>query len=831
MNRTDAPAAALPKSAGHRGLWQACAILWAGLVGTLLLAQSMKWGVEADASREFAFDCDEIRTKILDRLRAHEQILRSAAAFFESSGSVRRQDWRHFAERQKTDQQLPGIQGIGFGAVILRADLAQHVQAVRAEGFPAYQVRPQGERERYAPVIFLEPFTNRNLRALGYDMLSEPVRRMAMERAQDQEAAALSGKVTLVQETDQDIQAGALMFVPVYRSGSPHDTIPQRRAALLGWVYSPYRMNDLMHGILGGWERIGQRQMQLEVFDGTRLASDTLLFDSQRGQAPPLSAGARWAMQRRVVSAGHEWTLRFTPNGRPLAALGYSKVWVVVVAGVCTSFLLAGLFFSVLNTRFQAWQMAEQLAAQLQRLSKEQQVILDTVAVGIGYIKQRKVQWANAAHYALLGYAPGQHVGMDTAGFYASAEDYLVVDREGYAQLARGGVYSAELPMKRKDGSVFWCRLEGRAVDPSNLDVGSIWTLADTTEHRRISEALRESEERCRRMADAAFEGLMFHERGLILDANQVFADLFGFATPAALLGQDLLAVLPLTPQSRETLREQFRAQRNDPFEISACRADGAIVCFETQGRSAIYGGRSVRAVALRDVTERKRAEVAIQTSLREKETLLKEIHHRVKNNLQIISSLLRLQSGQLDHPIAKAALEDTQNRVRSMALVHEHLYRSENLAAVDLAAYLDPLCRQLFRALVARPGAIRLHLGLVPLRVEIDQAIPCGLLVTELLSNALKHAFPEERAGEVRVELEPSEGGALWRLVVADDGVGLPAEFDLKQLHSLGLRLVPGLATQMGGQLDIRPGASGPPSSGTRFEVCFSPKTKSNPV
>jgi len=102
---------------------------------------------------------------------------------------------------------------------------------------------------------------------------------------------------------------------------------------------------------------------------------------------------------------------------------------------------------------------------------------------------------------------------------------------------------------------------------------------------------------------------------------------------------------------------------------------------------------------------------------------------------------------------------------------------------------------------------------------------------VTELLSNALKHAFPEERAGEVRVELEPSEGGALWRLVVADDGVGLPAEFDLKQLHSLGLRLVPGLATQMGGQLDIRPGASGPPSSGTRFEVCFSPKTKSNPV
>jgi two-component sensor histidine kinase len=157
------------------------------------------------------------------------------------------------------------------------------------------------------------------------------------------------------------------------------------------------------------------------------------------------------------------------------------------------------------------------------------------------------------------------------------------------------------------------------------------------------------------------------------------------------------------------------------------------------------------------------------------------------------------------------------QNRIRSMALIHEHLYRSDNLAQVDLAAYLKQLGTQLFHALVARPSAITLHFELAPVRLEIDQAVPCGLLVSELISNALKHAFPAGCTGEVRVELQPIEGGPGLRLRVADNGVGLPADFNPQRTQSLGLQLVSELARQMGGRLEIGVGP------GAVFEVAFS--------
>jgi two-component sensor histidine kinase len=224
-----------------------------------------------------------------------------------------------------------------------------------------------------------------------------------------------------------------------------------------------------------------------------------------------------------------------------------------------------------------------------------------------------------------------------------------------------------------------------------------------------------------------------------------------------------------------------------------------------------------------RNITERKRAEAKLQASLREKEALLKEIHHRVKNNLQVVTSLLRLQSGKMASPEVQAALLDLQNRVHAMALIHEHLYRAENLAQVDLAPYLKILCAQLFHALVARRGAVQFHQDLASVHLGLDQAIPCGLLVNELVSNCLKHAFPDGRAGEVRVELQPVAGGPAVRLRVADNGVGLPAGFDLKRLTSLGLQLAPDLARQMGGKLEIGPGP------GAVFEVTFTPE--SDPV
>jgi two-component sensor histidine kinase len=153
------------------------------------------------------------------------------------------------------------------------------------------------------------------------------------------------------------------------------------------------------------------------------------------------------------------------------------------------------------------------------------------------------------------------------------------------------------------------------------------------------------------------------------------------------------------------------------------------------------------------------------------------------------------------------------------MALLHETLYRSGNFAQVDLAAYLKQLSTQLFRSLVAQPGAIQFRLNMESVHLTTDQTIPCGLIVNELVTNCLKHGFPDGRTGEVRIELQPVSGGTQLRLRVSDTGVGLPADFESKRGNSLGLQLVSDLARQIGGQLEVGPGPS------AVFEVTFTPK------
>ena len=224
------------------------------------------------------------------------------------------------------------------------------------------------------------------------------------------------------------------------------------------------------------------------------------------------------------------------------------------------------------------------------------------------------------------------------------------------------------------------------------------------------------------------------------------------------------------------------------------------------------FGIGTIRARAVKD-----RAEEALVASLREKEALLKEVHHRVKNNLQVIASLLRLEGRRIDHSITRSVLDQMQGRIQSMALLHETLYRSGNFSRVDLTAYLTQLTNQLFRSLATQPGTVRLTLDLAPARVDIDQAIPCGLIVNELASNSLKHGFPDGRRGELRITLRADADGTPRSLVVSDDGVGLRPDFDVSRNRSLGLQLVSDLARQLQGVLTIGPVPA------ARFEITFS--------
>ncbi len=217
------------------------------------------------------------------------------------------------------------------------------------------------------------------------------------------------------------------------------------------------------------------------------------------------------------------------------------------------------------------------------------------------------------------------------------------------------------------------------------------------------------------------------------------------------------------------------------------------------------------------NVSERRQAETDLRRSLAEKEELLKEVHHRVKNNLQIISSLLNLQEGDAAPADTERRFRESQNRIRSMALIHELLYRSDDLTRIDFAEYLERLVHHVVRSYGGAGQSVRTVLEVDPEPMSLDCAIPCGLIVTELVANAVEHAFPG-RQGTVAVRFTAANG--RHRLSVADDGVGLPAEVDPATADTLGLRLVAALARQLGGELERTTG------EGTELAVTYDPRT-----
>jgi len=380
-----------------------------------------------------------------------------------------------------------------------------------------------------------------------------------------------------------------------------------------------------------------------------------------------------------------------------------------------------------------------------------------------------------------------------------------------------------ELP---PDGSGGDLEMESKTKEQLIEEVESLRKEVDRlkrekAEGKKAEAALKESAEKYKSLVNNVKLGVFRSTTGPdggFLEVNPAMEEITGYSREELLRmsvsglyvrSEERGAVLgEIAAAKGKTVTKELKFRRKDGTEIVI--SDMKVAVRDNAGQVQYFDG------IIEDITERKKAEEKLKASLEEKEVLLKEIHHRVKNNLQVISSLLNLQSGYIEDERYAEMFKESQNRVRSMALVHEKLYQSKDLVRIDLAGYIESMVQELRRAYGAEGARIAVKAEVDDIRLGVDQAMPCGLIINELVSNCMKHAFSQREGGEIRIAMR-QVGGDEVELEVSDNGAGISEGMEIRNAETLGLRLVSILAEdQLGGEMELDR------TEGTRFRIRF---------
>jgi PAS domain S-box-containing protein len=490
--------------------------------------------------------------------------------------------------------------------------------------------------------------------------------------------------------------------------------------------------------------------------------------------------------------------------------------------------IVAIIFGAVLFIR-----ISNPMILQLAESEKKYRQLIETLQEGIWAIdKDGCTTFVNPRMAEMLGYDSSEMLGKHLFSFMD--EDGVRIAKAKLERRKQGIIEQHDFEFIRKDGQRVYMTLETAPIlDDKGRYAGALAGAINITERNRMEAALRSSEEKFRSIVEQSADGIaLTDERGIVIEWNRSAEQITGIHRKEA-LGQPLWDVqykvaieenkTPAAYENLKTMFSDFLITRkadwlNRLMETVLQRPDGTrrivqAIVFPVQ-KDRVFMAGSI----LRDVTENKQAEEKLKLLVKEKDVLLKEVYHRVKNNFQIIASLLNLQSHKIQDPRTVEVLKESHDRVLMMSLIHEKLYQSADLAGINFGEYIHDLAFGLFNSYGADPSRISLKIDAADVQLGIDTAIPCGLIVNELVSNSLKYAFPKDgkKEGVIGIKLRKNKTGTVL-LTVADNGTGLPVGMDIRKTTSLGLHLVTLLAEdQLHGKLRIDK------KNGTKFTVEF---------
>ena len=857
-----------PPHTGFRaGAMQPESFAWIALVLTLIFTAGAWFIAEQIVNNRvndrFLYRAEKERDIILRRMQAYELVLQGAAAFFESSESVERDEWQRYIAHLELEKNLPGVQAMGMGLLVRQADRARHVASVRAEGFADYEIWPAGERDAYVSVFFLEPLPGINRQALGFDMAAEPVRRDALERARDTGRAALTGKLHLVQEKRGAEQAGFLMYLPVFRPDRPRGTVGERRQALHGYVYSAFRAEDLMRHVLGDQ----LRDVELKLYDDSE-HPDNLLFDSGMSTEPGL--GGRHTVRLPIELGSHRWLAHFQSTQEFEQVTTSYLPDSIAVGGSLLGLLIFGLLF--VNARHQ--RAVEKIASRLADSEQALRSILDNAPDAVFIAgRDQHYEYANQRACALVGYSLPEVLAMEIGAL--APEGKFDEHRRIFDAVVADGHVFAELPLRRKDGSSALVELSAVLL-PNGRVLGS---CRDIARRKADEQALLAAERKFRGLIEQSLVGVYIIQNGFFAYANPHFARMFGFADPADVIGQVPVSDLVM-PEDRErvadNLRRRFQGEVDSiQYSFIGRRRDGSRLDVEVYGRRMEYEGQPAVIGVIVDVTERKQAEAeldqyrhhleelvrvrtadlsvakeAAEAANRAKSTFLANMSHELRTPMNAIIGLANI----LQRQAGDAQQRDKLGKITGVA---NHLLRLLNdvldLSKID--AERLTLERVPFRlgGVIANVESLigdRLEAKQLRLRREIDpRLVDTDLLgdplrLQQILLNLLSNAVKFTEQGEVSISariVDEDEQQLGVALSVADTGIGMSAEAQQRVFRpfeqadssttrqhggtGLGLAICDRLVRLMGSQIALHsaPGEGSTFNFTLRFAKCCS--------
>ncbi|WP_166251554.1 bifunctional diguanylate cyclase/phosphodiesterase [Marinobacter salicampi] len=463
MNKKDVPLRQLFRFRNARLAWL---LLFAGLLITYALWHLSIRMVEDGAEARFSTQSLQLKTAVEERLLNYEQVLAGSAGLFAVKEDVTREEWRHYVNRVQIDRYYPGIQGIGYARRVTSSEVGEHIETSRSQGLADYLVYPVGERLEYFPIVFLEPMSPRNRRAFGFDMFGDAERRAAMERARDTALPTMTGKVVLVQENVDEDQAAFLMYLPVYEGVSVPGTISERRRALEGFVYSAFRMNNLVDGIVG----LISPFLDVRIYDGNEVQPGALMYGSNLGSLDDLYT---FEMNQSIEHGGRHWLLqtRSTPAFDYLAS--DPRPQIVLGAGLLVSLLLFAFALSLLRSRLMAQVNAGRYRAITEGASNVT-MVLDS---------KGRLRYASPSCEPILGFDP-QKVQEYELEDLLHGDDWPAFQASFDQALSTPGRTVPVLRARVRDANGDWRDMEGSCIamlDEPGVN-GVVLSLRDLTE-------------------------------------------------------------------------------------------------------------------------------------------------------------------------------------------------------------------------------------------------------------------------------------------------------------------------------------------------------------